>query len=143
MPRKYTPEYAYHNGRIDDRFASPPEGAEGENTHYAVGFKHYSEKKSDLTGARPADLRKIFEFLCHIGRCQQYNDIKTKVAQEIKPVNDDNHYSKYFSGLTSDVELMEFDVGDRRGFFFFDHPAKLLQMVAIDKHPEYKKQKRR
>ena len=141
MGRKYNPNYNYQNGRLSDRFTSPPEVVD-ENATYNIGFRYYNERACNLDGARLAELRKIIEVLSRVGKCRQYGEFKDKVAQEFKPVFNTGHYAKFFSGLTPDVDLLEFDVGSRRGFFFFEHPAKLLQMVAIDKHPEYKKNKR-
>ena len=140
--RRYSPSYSYTNGKLSDKFASPPD-FESDNVHYSIGFRYYDKKKGNLDGAKPAELKKVLELFDNAGKCQRYQDIMEKITQDIKPVKNLGHYAKYFSGLTDDVDLLEFDAGKHRGFFFFDHPAKLLQMVAIDKHPEYRKQKRK
>lgn len=116
-----------------------------EDNLYRVGFKHYEPKKGSMDGAKASELKKIFEFLGVIGKCRNHLEMvgpAKKIAQEIKPVTASNDYLKYFSGLTSDVDLKEFDVGQLRAFFFFEHPIKTLQLVAIDHHPEDKKNRR-
>lgn len=131
--------YNTDRGVIDRRVAELSERF--EDASYHIGFRHFDNKKYDLKNAKASELRKVFEFLQNVGQCQNYEDLR-RVPQEIKPVINNNHYAKYFKDLTEDVELKEFDAGSLRGFFFFEHFEKKLQLVAIDKHPEYKKQKR-
>jgi hypothetical protein len=59
---------------------------------------------------------------------------------DIKRVTIKNHYKKYVSKLTPDIELSEFDAGSYRGFFFIDRTLKIIQMLAVDIHPEDNKQ---
>lgn len=131
--------YSSGDGRIDRRVAEF--SAEIKDAPYHIGFYHYKIKNYDLNGAKASELKKVFEFLRNAGQCQSYEELR-RIPQEIKPVDNSNHYAKYFKDLTEDVELKEFDAGSLRGFFFFEHFEKKLQLVAIDKHPEYKKQKR-
>ena len=126
--KNFDPAY-YHAGRINRKVAELPE--DNELSLYCTGFRYYKEKESKLDNARPAELKKVIEFIKNVGKCKTYQDIIENVTQEIKPVNNSNDYKRYFSGLTEDAELKEFDAGRLRGFFFFEHSEKLLQLVAI------------
>ncbi|MGH7196309.1 MAG: hypothetical protein ACREGJ_00900 [Candidatus Saccharimonadales bacterium] len=114
---------------------------EGEK-NFTIGHRFY---RDDLcqgkTIPKTAPLRKVIEAYKNMCRCSSEQDVYN-LPFDVKKVKVANHYKKYASGLTPDAELSEFDAGSYRGFFFIDRSAHIVEMIAVDIHPEDKKQKR-
>lgn len=117
----------------------PRNSTEEGDRFFTVGHQFYKDGYSAVKNMPHSSLRKIIEGYRNIARCLTEPDIYN-LPGDFKKITIDNHYKRYASGLTPDVELSEFDAGDHRGFFFIDNPRKIVQMVAIDTHPEHKKQ---
>lgn len=107
---------------------------------FSVGFKYFDDACCVLKDVHPKVSRKIHEIYRKIGSCFQKQEVRS-LPYDIKPINNSNHYTKYFKNVTEDTEVHEFDVGVCRGFFFFDTSHQIVQILAIDHHPE-KKNKR-
>lgn len=112
-----------------------------ENEYFSIGFRYFRDDLCVLKEVDPKISRKVHEIYRNLGRCSSVPDVRN-LPHGIKMIVNSGHYAKYYSGLTEDTEMCEFDIGACRGFFFFDQSNKLVQMVAIDRHPEYKKNKR-
>lgn len=108
---------------------------------YSVGFRYFDDKLCILKSADAKTSRKVHEIYRNIGSCSTIRSVR-ELPHDIKPIHNSDHYAKYFKRVTDDTEVHEFDAGKCRGFFFFDEVNKIVQIIAIDKHPEDKKSKR-
>jgi len=86
-------------------------------------------------------LRKVLENYKRVSMCASPSEVR-KTLTDVKDVIKRGHYKQYFTGLSPDVSLLEFDASGYRGFFFLDPSRNLVSMVAVDIHPENKKNKR-
>ena len=128
-------------GGIPLAVAIPEDNGDEGDRFFTVGHQFYKDSYSVVKSMPPSSLRKIIEGYRNIARCLTEPDIYD-LPGDFKKITIDNHYKRYASGLTPDVELSEFDAGEHRGFFFIDNSRKIVQMIAIDAHPEDKKQKK-
>lgn len=112
-----------------------------ERKPYSIGFKYFNDSLCVLKQVEPKISRKVHEIYRHLGQCFSSIEVRS-LPYDVKPIKNSNHYTKYFKSLTEDAEIHEFDAGKCRGTFFFDEPSKIIQMLAIDHHPEDKKNKR-
>lgn len=108
---------------------------------YSIGFKYFSDRLCVLKQVEPKISRKVHEIYRRLGQCFSSIEVRN-LPYDVKPINNSNHYTKYFKSLTEDTEVHEFDAGKCQGTFFFDEHGKIIQMLAIDHHPEDKKNKR-
>lgn len=110
-------------------------------SRFTLGHQYY---RDDICTVKTMDLsylRKVFEGYKNMTRCVDERDIYN-LPMDVKKVTIRGHYKKYTTKLTPETELSEFDAGKYRGFFFIDRVKRVIQMIAVDKHPEDKKHKR-
>lgn len=112
-----------------------------EHRSYSIGFRYFDDTMCVLRDVDAKVSRKVHEVYRNFGKYSSLNDIKRSL-HDVKRINNSSHYAKYYRKVTEDTEVYEFDAGVCRGFFFFDEPDKIIQMLAIDHHPEDKKNRR-
>lgn len=137
---------AAENKRQATNFLSPAFGESASipdegNKRFTIGYQHYREDLCKIKSMPIASIRKVFEQHKGVGKCFSERDIYN-LPFDVKQITLRGHYTKYASKLSPDVELNEFDAGSYRGFFYIDRTNRVIEMVAVDYHPEDKKQKR-
>lgn len=113
-----------------------------EDKLYSIGFKHFDDNTCVLKSVNAKISRKVHEIYRNMGRCSSIIAIRD-LPHDIKPIQKSGHYDQYYRNVTDDVEVHEFDAGECRGFFFCNETEKIIQMLAIDHHPENTKQKKK
>jgi hypothetical protein len=126
------------NARLPEGVAKNNED-DDDDQRFTIGHQFYRDDLCTVKSMKISYLRKVFEGYKNISRCITEQEV-FGLPMDVKGVTINNHYKKYISQLTPDTELNEFDAGDYRGFFFIDRSLKVVQMVAVDIHPEDKKQ---
>lgn len=127
------------SGMIKASVAEMPDS--DESKLYTIGFKYFNDRLCVLKSVDAKVARKVHEIYRRIGSCDSALAIRG-LPYDIKSILNSGHYSKYYKNITDDVEINEFDVDRCRGFFFYDNANKIIQMLAIDHHPENKKSKK-
>lgn len=112
------------------------------NAYYTLSFEYFDEKKSNLDNLRAAHYRKIITLLKGLSRCAKPDDFSNSVPMEIKPVRCIGDYKRLYKGLDEDEKLYEVDITECRAFFFIMEAEKTIQIIAIAKHPEDKKNRK-
>lgn len=123
--------------KVGESRSIPEEGSK----YFTIGYQHYREDLCQIKSMPVSPIRKVFEHHRGVGRCLNVKDIYS-LPYDIKRITIRGHYTKYASKLSPDVELNEFDAGPYRGFFYIDRTNHTLEMIAVDYHPEDKKQKK-
>jgi hypothetical protein len=108
---------------------------------FTIGYQYYRDDICQVKHMDHSPLRKVLEGYKNMSRCITEVEIYN-LPMDIKRITVRGNYTKYASKLTPDTEISEFDAGSHRGFFFIDRTLKIVQMIAVDHHPEDKKQKR-
>ncbi len=111
------------------------------NNYFSIGFRYFNDNLCVLKKVDPKVSRKVHEIYRNLGKCSSISETR-ELPHDIKPITNSNHYTQYYNGLTEDVDVYEFDAGVCRGFFFFDTSNNLINMIAIDHHPENQKHKK-
>lgn len=112
-----------------------------EGRLYSIGFKYFNDSICALKNVDAKISRKVHEVYRNMGRCSSIISLRN-LPHDIKPIQNSGNYKEYYKNVTDDTEVHEFDAGRCRGFFFCDDTKKIIQMLAIDHHPEYKKNKK-
>lgn len=126
---------------IDPRVAESSRLPEATDKAFTIGYSNYRDDLCQIKSMKVSYIRKVFEHHKAIGKCTSEPEI-FELPFDIKSVGLNGHYKKYASKLTPDIELNEFDAGEYRGFFYIDRTNKVLEMVALDYHPEDGKNKK-
>lgn len=113
-----------------------------KNAYYTLSFKYFDEKKSDLNNLKAAHYRKIITLLKGLSCCTKPDDFNNSVPMEVKPVHCSGDYKRFYKGLDEDEKLYEVDITECRAFFFVMEAEKTIQIIAIAKHPEDKKNRK-
>jgi len=130
-----------HKQPILEAVASARSQEDDDVKRFTIGHQYYRDDICTVRNMKAGYLRKVLEGYKNISRCTSEPEIYD-LPMDIKSIKASNHYKKYFSKVTPDTELKEFDAGRYRGFFFIDRAEKIVQIVAVDLHPEDKKQTR-
>ena len=121
-----------------------PEGYERQlNKKLSIRFDHLLPKKCDFNSLRNADYKQVITFMSEVCLHPSIEAYKNHTSRTIDRVEDRNHYSWLFSGLSEEIEIWEIRLtGTARCFFFVD-ADKALQIRAIQSaHLETNKNKR-
>lgn len=135
------------SSKVSDKSAIKHSYAELKNVNdegerpFRIGYANYREDHCRVKMMQVSPVRKVLEFYLRVGSCFSQTEV-FNLPFDIKRVTVRDHYKKYISKLTPDTELNEFDAGEYRGFFFIDRSDKTIEMIAVDKHPEHKKNKK-
>lgn len=116
---------------------------EPEDRKFTIGYKHYKQNLCEVHVLRQSPLRKVIQNSKKFGQCTSILELKRQ-GIEMKDIANKNHYRQFYSGLSPDVEVKEFDAGEtERAFFFIDPVGKIIQIIAYrNAHTENKKQKK-
>lgn len=106
---------------------------------FTLSFEYFDEKKCDFDSIKTSHYKKFIKLLGCLSDCKTVDDFHKKCPMEIKPIKNNGQYKRFFSGLDEDETLYEVDITNFRAFFFLMGGEKLIQIVAIAKHPESKK----
>ena len=106
---------------------------------FTLSFEYFDEKKCDFDGMKASQYKKFIKLLEGLSECKIVNDFHSKCPMEIKPIENTGQYKRFFSNLDEDDTLYEVDITNYRAFFFLMSIEKIIQIVAIAKHPESKK----
>lgn len=127
--------------RILEEVALSPDVEDEGERRFTIGHQYYNDSLCSFKVMKPSYLRKVLEGYKNMSRCITEAEIYD-LPMDIKRIPAKSHYKKYISKVTPETELSEFDAGKYRGFFFIDRAEKIIQMLAVDIHPENKKNKR-
>ncbi len=146
MPEKYQNKIKKSpkapRGRIKagvDNYKDRPE----DSTRFTIGYEFYRHDLCEVANLLQGPLRKTIDNYKKFCTCTNNFELR-QLSIHIDDVENANDYSKFFKGLSDDVEMKEFYTGDSgRAIFFIDPMTKVIQVVAhLNTHTETKKNRR-
>lgn len=85
---------------------------------------------------------KFVKFLVGVSKSASFNDFKTNIPMEVKPIKNAGWYKQFYRNVGEDVTLYEVDITDHRCVFYMDTTDKIIYLLNLVKHPENKKNRK-
>lgn len=106
---------------------------------FTVGFASEYRDNFISKSAKMSHINKLMVFFKGVCSSVKEDDFHKNIPMDMKPIDNDGTYKKFYRGISEDVILWEVDITDLRCIYYVDSTNKVLYPLCLTKHPESSK----